>query len=145
MFLIGNKISDRVSIDLALIRSSTLVLGVLCFVSFAIQQIINANDDLGADAEGADSDTESEGTTEDDGTLTDWNLRKCSAAALDVLASVFGSDLLPVLFPILQETLFHPEWIIKVKYIIFVSLIDSDLILTIPIVSRKVLSSHWEP
>ena len=35
---------------------------------------------------------------------------KCSAAALDVLASVFRDDLLPVLLPILKETLFHPDW-----------------------------------
>ncbi|VVC95171.1 unnamed protein product [Leptidea sinapis] len=46
----------------------------------------------------------------DDGTLSDWNLRKCSAAALDVLANVFGADLLPVLFPILKETLRVVYW-----------------------------------
>ena len=49
----------------------------------------------------------------DDNALSDWNLRKCSAAALDVLASVFRNDLLPVLLPILKETLFHQEWEIK--------------------------------
>ena len=49
----------------------------------------------------------------DDSSLSDWNLRKCSAAALDVLASVFRNDLLPVLLPILKETLFHGEWEIK--------------------------------
>ena len=38
---------------------------------------------------------------------------KCSAAALDVLANVFKDELLPVLLPILKETLFHPEWEIK--------------------------------
>lgn len=38
---------------------------------------------------------------------------KCSAAALDVLANVFHGDLLPVLLPILKETLFHQEWVIK--------------------------------
>lgn len=37
-------------------------------------------------------------------------LGKCSAAALDVLANVFRDDLLPVLLPILKETLFHPDW-----------------------------------
>ena len=35
---------------------------------------------------------------------------KCSAAALDVLANVFHDEMLPVLLPILKETLFHPEW-----------------------------------
>jgi transportin-1 len=38
---------------------------------------------------------------------------KCSAAAFDVLANVFHEDLLPVLVPILKETLFHQEWDIK--------------------------------
>ncbi len=38
---------------------------------------------------------------------------KCSAAALDVLANVFHDALLPVLLPILKETLFHSEWEIK--------------------------------
>jgi transportin-1 len=45
--------------------------------------------------------------------LSDWNLRKCSAAALDVLANVFREDLLPILTPILKETLFHQDWNIK--------------------------------
>ena len=30
-----------------------------------------------------------------------------------MLANVFKDDLLPVLLPILKETLFHPEWEIK--------------------------------
>ena len=45
--------------------------------------------------------------------ISDWNLRKCSAAALDVLASVFRDDMLPVILPILKETLFHAEWEIR--------------------------------
>lgn len=44
---------------------------------------------------------------------SDWNLRKCSAATLDLLASVFHDDLLPSVLPILRETLFHQEWQIK--------------------------------
>ena len=49
----------------------------------------------------------------DDSSATDWNLRKCSAAALDVLASVFHDELLPIVLPILRETLFHQEWEVK--------------------------------
>jgi len=56
--------------------------------------------------QGDNSDDES-GGGDDDNSLSDWNLRKCSAAALDILASVFRNDLLPVLLPILKETLFH--------------------------------------
>ena len=71
-----------------------------------------------ADGEIAEDDDDLDDADDDDGldsdsTLSDWNLRKCSAAALDVLANVFKDDLLPVLLPILKETLFHPDWEIK--------------------------------
>lgn len=39
-----------------------------------------------------------------------WNLRKCSAAALDVLATVFHQPVLEVILPYLKENLRHPEW-----------------------------------
>ncbi|KAK7866834.1 hypothetical protein R5R35_006012 [Gryllus longicercus] len=58
-------------------------------------------------------DNEDDDGLDDDSSLSDWNLRKCSAAALDVLANVFREELLPVLVPILKETLFHQEWEIK--------------------------------
>ncbi|EDV23327.1 uncharacterized protein TRIADDRAFT_50449 [Trichoplax adhaerens] len=51
--------------------------------------------------------------SDDDEMLSEWNLRKCSAAALDILASVFGNDLLPVLLPILKEVLFNSDWVVK--------------------------------
>lgn len=60
-----------------------------------------------------DKDDDSDDGGDDDSSLCDWNLRKCSAAALDMLAGVFKDDLLPVLVPILKETLFHSEWEIK--------------------------------
>lgn len=39
-----------------------------------------------------------------------WNLRKCSAAALDVLATVFHQPVLEVILPYLKENIRHPEW-----------------------------------
>ena len=42
-----------------------------------------------------------------------FNVGKCSAAALDVLANVFRDDLLPHLLPLLKGLLFHPDWVIK--------------------------------
>ncbi|KAI9814214.1 MAG: hypothetical protein M1827_003380 [Pycnora praestabilis] len=39
-----------------------------------------------------------------------WNLRKCSAAALDVLASVFHAPVFEVTLPYLMENLRHEEW-----------------------------------
>jgi hypothetical protein len=39
-----------------------------------------------------------------------WNLRKCSAAALDVLASVFHEAVFEATLPYLTENLSHAEW-----------------------------------
>ncbi|ESP00524.1 hypothetical protein LOTGIDRAFT_112611 [Lottia gigantea] len=61
----------------------------------------------------AEEDGESEEGYDDDESLSDWNLRKCSAAALDVLANVFHEDILPFLLPILKETLFSNDWEIR--------------------------------
>uniref|UniRef100_A0AAY5KTB8 Importin N-terminal domain-containing protein n=1 Tax=Esox lucius TaxID=8010 RepID=A0AAY5KTB8_ESOLU len=63
----------------------------------------------GEGEEGEDDEDEDD----DDDTLSDWNLRKCSAAALDVLANVFRDDLLPHLLPLLKGLLFHPDWVVK--------------------------------
>lgn len=35
-----------------------------------------------------------------------WNLRKCSAAALDVLSNVFGDEILTSLLPLVQVNCF---------------------------------------
>ncbi|VEL20705.1 unnamed protein product [Protopolystoma xenopodis] len=50
---------------------------------------------------------------EDDDYMSNWTLRKCSAAALDVLAGVFQNEILPVLLPITKETLFSDQWEVK--------------------------------
>ncbi|PFH50468.1 hypothetical protein AMATHDRAFT_3953 [Amanita thiersii Skay4041] len=42
---------------------------------------------------------------------TEWNLRKCAAAALDVLAVRFGRDLLNVLLEPLKEKLWSNDWL----------------------------------
>ncbi|KZT41877.1 ARM repeat-containing protein [Sistotremastrum suecicum HHB10207 ss-3] len=47
----------------------------------------------------------------DDDMSTEWNLRKCSAAALDVLAVRFGGDLLNVLLPALKDKLWSDDWL----------------------------------
>ena len=39
-----------------------------------------------------------------------WNLRKCSAAALDVLASTFHAEVFNVALPYLKDNLSHPDW-----------------------------------
>ncbi|CAB1332331.1 unnamed protein product, partial [Coregonus sp. 'balchen'] len=63
--------------------------------------------------DGIEEDDDEDDDLDDDDTISDWNLRKCSAAALDVLANVFRDDLLLPILPLLKELLFHPEWVIK--------------------------------
>jgi len=40
----------------------------------------------------------------------EWNLRKCSAAALDVLASFFHQPVFDITLPYLKNNLNHPDW-----------------------------------
>ncbi|CAN1276351.1 TRN1 [Linum perenne] len=42
---------------------------------------------------------------DDDDIVNVWNLRKCSAAALDVLSNVFGDEILPSFMPVVQSKL----------------------------------------
>ncbi|KAH7836287.1 hypothetical protein Vadar_034333 [Vaccinium darrowii] len=42
---------------------------------------------------------------DDDDIVNIWSLRKCSAAALDILSNVFGDEILPSLMPIVQAKL----------------------------------------
>lgn len=90
---------------------------------------------------GGDSDDDNDGGDTDEASFSDWNLRKCSAAALDVLANVFGADLLPVLFPILKETLFHEEWVIKV-YLQSTSIMDVHTIVNSIVSNLKYYNYH---
>lgn len=47
---------------------------------------------------------------DDEDGVGDWNLRKCSAAALDVMAVQFNQELLDILLPLLKERLFSQDW-----------------------------------
>ncbi|KAF2011137.1 ARM repeat-containing protein [Aaosphaeria arxii CBS 175.79] len=76
-----------------------------------------ANGNGGASAMPDDDDDLSEGEIDDfddDDSLADpeemWNLRKCSAAALDVLASVFHEPVFAATLPYLTTNLMHPDW-----------------------------------
>ncbi len=77
----------------------------------------NANGGAKSSAPTRQDDNLSEGEIEDDDEDGDsgdpeeqWNLRKCSAAALDVLASAFHESVFEVTLPYLKENLIHPEW-----------------------------------
>ena len=62
-----------------------------------------------------DGDSDSSDSDDDDlkDALSDWNLRKCSAAALDVLSNVFHEALLPILLPLLKQSLISEDWLVK--------------------------------
>ncbi|KAJ6821666.1 putative transportin-1 [Iris pallida] len=45
------------------------------------------------------------GEEADDDVVNVWNLRKCSAAGLDILSNVFGDEILPTLMPSIQHNL----------------------------------------
>ncbi|KAL8733157.1 MAG: hypothetical protein Q9166_002349 [cf. Caloplaca sp. 2 TL-2023] len=64
----------------------------------------NADDDF-SEGEIEESDDGTAGSLEDR-----WNLRKCSAAALDVLASNFHRAVFTITLPYLTENLRHQEW-----------------------------------
>lgn len=57
-----------------------------------------------------DEDDDYDGDDFDDEMSTEWNLRKCAAAALDVLAVRFGADLLNVLLAPLKDKLWSTDW-----------------------------------
>lgn len=64
------------------------------------------DDDNLSEGEVDESDDDEEGGDPEDR----WNLRKCSAAALDVLASVFHRPVFEITLPYLKENIRHQEW-----------------------------------
>ncbi|CAK8675659.1 unnamed protein product [Clavelina lepadiformis] len=63
--------------------------------------------------DGHHDEDDEDGGIDDDDALSDWNLRKCSAAGLDVLANVFHEELLPFVLEKLNDLLFHQEWVLR--------------------------------
>ncbi len=64
------------------------------------------DDDALSEGEIDDDDDDEEGGDPEDR----WNLRKCSAATLDVLATVFHRPVFEITLPYLKENLRHDEW-----------------------------------
>lgn len=72
----------------------------------AVQDISDLDEN---DLEDDDLDTD-----DDDDTMgTSWNIRKCTAAALDCLSHSYADDILPFVFQELQKSLNHEDWIVK--------------------------------
>lgn len=58
-----------------------------------------------------EEDEDEDDYEEEDDSYTEWNLRKCSAAALDVMAVVFEAEMMEVLLPYLKLKLFSADWL----------------------------------
>lgn len=56
-------------------------------------------------------DSDADDDEDDDDFAGEWNIRKCSAAALDVMAVTFGDDMLQILLPMLRDKLFSEDWL----------------------------------
>lgn len=74
-----------------------------------------AEDGKGEAVKMSDDDELSEGEIEDDlfagiDPEDKWNLRKCSAAALDVLAGVYHDTIFQTILPYLEKNISNPEW-----------------------------------
>ncbi|GAA5956019.1 hypothetical protein JCM8115_004388 [Rhodotorula mucilaginosa] len=63
------------------------------------------------DEEGDDEEDYDDDDDDDDEAYTEWNLRKCAAAALDVMAVAFEAEMLEVLLPYLKDKLYSPDWL----------------------------------
>ncbi|KAJ2385586.1 hypothetical protein H4S02_004258, partial [Coemansia sp. RSA 2611] len=60
-----------------------------------------------------DEDDDDEYDSDDDDVYSEWNLRKCSAASLDVISTAFGDHILEFVLPVLKEELASDDWRIK--------------------------------
>jgi transportin-1 len=57
-----------------------------------------------------ENESDSEDDEDEDDVAAEWNLRKCSAATIDLLSNVFGNEMLTILLPLLNDALFHQDW-----------------------------------
>ncbi|CEP60026.1 Kap104p LALA0_S01e01332g [Lachancea lanzarotensis] len=104
-------------------------------------------DNSGVDDEYADDEDDDVGEFD-----TQWNLRKCCAATLDVLTSILPRDVLFIGFPILRERLSSEHWYVREAAILaFGAMADGgmryfadQLPALIPFLLEK-LNDKWAP
>ncbi|KAG7695795.1 hypothetical protein KL930_003463 [Ogataea haglerorum] len=65
-----------------------------------------ANNDQEEDSDDSDDEDDIDGSTE-------WNLRKCSAATMDILATNYPYEVLEVSLPIIRERIVSPQWPVR--------------------------------
>ncbi|GMG52596.1 unnamed protein product [Ambrosiozyma monospora] len=63
--------------------------------------------------DGDDEDSDDEDDDDDDDGNFEWNLRKCSAAAIDVFATNYPMEVLQISMPIIKERIVSQEWPVR--------------------------------
>ena len=71
------------------------------------------NGDATEETEDEDAESYYTDDEDDDEGYSDWNLRKCSAAALDVLSNVYNAHLFEVIKPFLVQNIRSEHWKIR--------------------------------
>ncbi|KAJ1838382.1 hypothetical protein LPJ73_007094, partial [Coemansia sp. RSA 2703] len=61
----------------------------------------------------SDEDYDYDSEEDEDEIYSEWNLRKCSAASLDVMSTAFGDQVLEFVLPALREELASDDWRVK--------------------------------
>lgn len=61
--------------------------------------------------EEGDEEEEDDDDDEDEDDYSEWTLRKCAAAALDVMATAYEAELMNILLPHLKEKLWSSDWL----------------------------------
>ena len=69
----------------------------------------SAAEETGENEDDEDEENEDDDDDDDD-PFADWTVRKCCAAALDMIASTFEAEILPILLPYLQKELESTDW-----------------------------------
>lgn len=90
------------------------ILGSKAHTNERVEESANGTTTKGrGDLQGAEDDEDDydDEFDEEDEIYTEWNLRKCAAAALDVMACTYAQDMMVVLLPYLKEKLMSEDWL----------------------------------
>lgn len=66
-----------------------------------------------AKAERKELDEEEEEEEDEDNDLSEWSLRKCSAASLDLFATAYPETVIGLTLPLLQKAIVSPKWPVR--------------------------------
>lgn len=77
---------------------------------------------------GVTHDAEEEDGDDDDEEINRWNLRRCSAAGLDVLATLYHSELLAIIMPVVQARLREEDWRLRESAILALGAISEGCV-----------------